>query len=174
MSAMSFSSTMATCSESSILRPRHICSDGLRITVRSCPAAASYFRGRVRLSGADTNMCRRFRGLKSWILERLNFHLQSEKCPPARESKRSRSQNRSQLTCTLETGFSNEERPTPASSSNLDVSDASMHIEVFQQTFSIMFSPIRSPPLNLRLGYIQVPPVLPLMLVGHPHFALLL
>ncbi|XP_028791494.1 inactive glucose-6-phosphate 1-dehydrogenase 4, chloroplastic [Neltuma alba] len=125
MSAMSFSSTMATCSESSILRPRHICSDGLRITVRSCPlqAAASYFRGRVRLSGADTNMCRRFRGLKSWILERLNFHLQSEKCPPARESKRSRSQNRSQLTCTLETGFSNEERPTPASSSNLDVSD---------------------------------------------------
>ncbi|KAI9099086.1 hypothetical protein K1719_024853 [Acacia pycnantha] len=123
MSAVSFSSTVQTCSQSSISRPKHICSAELRITVRGCPAVASYLRRRVCLNGGDTNICRRFRGLKLWILERLNFHLHSEKFPPAKESKRSRGQNRSQLTNNLETGFSNEKIPTPASSSNLDISD---------------------------------------------------
>ncbi|KAK4273372.1 hypothetical protein QN277_021789 [Acacia crassicarpa] len=123
MSAVSFSSTVQSCSQSSISRPKHICSGGVRITVRGCPAAASYLRHRVRLNGGDTNICRRFRGLKLWMLERLNFHLHSKKFPPAKESRRSRSQNRSQLTNNLETGFSNEKRTTPASSSNLDISD---------------------------------------------------
>lgn len=86
--------------------------------------AASYFGGGgVTLNGGGTNICGRFRGLKLWILERLNFQLLSEKCRPAKEWKRLRSEDRRQLTNNLETGLSNDKGPVSDSSSNLDVSN---------------------------------------------------
>ena len=61
----------------------------------------SFAGGRLTLGGGATNFCGRFRGLKLWILERLNFQHLGENCRRTSESKK--------IINNLETGFSIEE-----------------------------------------------------------------
>lgn len=91
--------------------------------VRLLQGAASHFRGLVVLNGGGSKFCRRFCGLKLWILEKLNFHMLSEKCRLEKEFRRLRNQDRTHLTNNLETGLSNDEGSISDSSSNLHVSN---------------------------------------------------
>ncbi|KAK7337664.1 hypothetical protein VNO77_18249 [Canavalia gladiata] len=107
---VSFSSTSVLFSESSFSLPRqtHLCS--IPITGASNSFHPVTAGGRLVLNvGGGTNLCRRLRGFKLWILERLNFQ-------PSKQPK-----NRNYFKNNLET---NEKGSRSDSSSLLGVPDA--------------------------------------------------
>jgi glucose-6-phosphate 1-dehydrogenase len=58
--------------------------------------------------GGGANICRRFYGLRLWILESLNLRQRNRKCGPSNEFKSIRSQEKDHLTNHLETTLSSE------------------------------------------------------------------
>ena len=58
--------------------------------------------------GGGANFCRRFYGLRLWILESLNLRQRNRKCGPAHEFKSIRSQEKDHLANHLETTSSSE------------------------------------------------------------------
>ncbi|KAI4349876.1 hypothetical protein L6164_010421 [Bauhinia variegata] len=128
--SVSFSSLSIPLSESSIRRPIHRSPDTHRINAASFPGAPimshSAASGCIVLNGGSSNLCRRFRGLKLWILERLNFQQLSENCRPVMESKRMTSQERNRLKNNLETDFSSEKEPASHGSSVFDAPNDSV------------------------------------------------
>ncbi|KAJ1417197.1 hypothetical protein SESBI_16891 [Sesbania bispinosa] len=112
--SLSFSSTSIAFSESSFTfaRPTNLCSNGHTIT----GGASNCFHsvagsGRLVLNVGGSPLCRRFRGFKLWILEKLNFQ------PTKQPKSRNRFKNN------LDTGFSNDKGPLSDSSSILRVPD---------------------------------------------------
>jgi len=94
------------------------------------------YRGRLALNvGGGTSLCRRFRGFKLWVLERLNFQFQSPKQP----------KNIIRFESNLESsGLSNEKGPVSDSSSILRAPDGVLPSNLPLFTSLVIFAPVSS------------------------------
>ncbi|KHN43362.1 Glucose-6-phosphate 1-dehydrogenase 4, chloroplastic [Glycine soja] len=76
--SVSFSSTSFA-----FQRPAHLCSNSLTVASNNFDSVPGGL-GRLVLNVRSTSLCRRFRGLKLWVLERLSFQFQPPKQPKNR------------------------------------------------------------------------------------------
>nr|POF02423.1 glucose-6-phosphate 1-dehydrogenase 4, chloroplastic [Quercus suber] len=100
-------------SESSVSTPFSLCSPTpLKVPPCNFPGALNNIHsltgGRLVCYGGGANFCRRFYGLRLWILESLNLQQRNRKCGPAHEFKSIRSQEKDHLANHLETTSSCE------------------------------------------------------------------
>nr|XP_023918838.1 glucose-6-phosphate 1-dehydrogenase 4, chloroplastic isoform X1 [Quercus suber] len=110
---MSFFSFSVPLSESSVSTPFSLCSPTpLKVPPCNFPGALNNIHsltgGRLVCYGGGANFCRRFYGLRLWILESLNLQQRNRKCGPAHEFKSIRSQEKDHLANHLETTSSCE------------------------------------------------------------------
>ncbi|KAF3943463.1 hypothetical protein CMV_029985 [Castanea mollissima] len=110
---MSFCSFSVPLSESSVSTPFSLCSrTPLKVPPCNFPGALNNIHsltgGRLVCYGGGANFCRRFFGLRLWILESLNLRQRNRKCGPAHEFKSIRSQEKDHLANHLETTSSCE------------------------------------------------------------------
>ncbi|XP_020212602.1 inactive glucose-6-phosphate 1-dehydrogenase 4, chloroplastic [Cajanus cajan] len=105
-----FSSTSVPFSESSFAfsRPAPLCSNSITVSSNNFHSVTG--GGRLLLNVGGTSLCRRLRGFKLWILERLNFQFQTPKQPKNRNIFKNNLEN---------TGLSNEKESVSGSSSIL-------------------------------------------------------
>ncbi|KAH1071407.1 hypothetical protein AAZX31_03G209500 [Glycine max] len=110
--SVSFSSTSVSFSESSFAfqrpAPAHLCSNSLTVASNNFHSATG--GGRLVLNVGGTCLCRKFRGLKLWLLERLSFQFQPPKQPKNRNHH-------------FRNNLENEKGSVSDSSSNLRVPD---------------------------------------------------